>query len=282
MATSTNVLVGYDGSPGSDQALRWAAEEARLRHLELVICHCWRWPYPTDYSDYDIKAIIERLGANLLDEGVARARQLAPSVKVRTLLMTGPAYAALTHHSHDADLVVVGSHERNELPAASTALQLPARCRRPVMVVRRPPVEEKRVVVGVDGSPAADAALGLAFEEAALRGWDVLAVYGWWEPTAFIGTDLAGISDRAELERACGARLEHSVALWRDKYPQVEAHTRLAPTGPREALLEMVQGADLLVVGDRGRGGLDPLLLGATSSAMLQLAPCAVAVVHAA
>lgn len=280
MTTYPYVLVGYDGLVESDRALRWAAEEARLRRLELLVCHCWRWPYPISHVDYDIEATVKRMGEHLLDHGADRAASIAPTVKVRKRLMDGPAYAALMHESPEAELIVVGSHEQAELPVGSTALQLPARSRRPVVVVRQAASSYNHVVVGVDGSPGAEAALAFAFEEAALRGWTLEAVYGCWEPGAVAESELVLFADRDELTRSCGARLERAVAPWREKYPQVEARTSLIMEGPRTALLNAATGADLVVVGDRGTGNVDPLLLGATSSALLHHAPCTVAIVH--
>ncbi|KAB2352244.1 universal stress protein [Actinomadura rudentiformis] len=274
------VLVGYDGMVESDRALQWAAEEARLRRLELVVCHCWRWPYPISHVDHDIERTVQRMGEHLLDHGADRAAHLAPTVKVRKRLMDGPAYAALMHESSEAELIVVGSHEQDELAVGSTALRLPVRSRRPVVVVRQAASSYDHVVVGVDGSPGADAALAFAFEEAALRGWTLEAVYGCWEPGAVAESELALFADRDALTRSCGARLERAVAPWREKYPQVEARTSLIMEGPRTALLNAAAAASLVVVGDRGTGNVDPLLLGATSSALLHHAPCTVAVVH--
>ncbi|MEU5879970.1 universal stress protein [Spirillospora sp. NPDC047279] len=276
-----NVLVGYDGTAESDRALRWAADEARLRHLDLTVCHCWRWPYPISHVDVGIEAVVKRKGERLLDHGAGQAARLARSVKVRTRLMDGPAYAALVHEAHEAELVVIGSHGQDEPPVGSTVLQLPARAVRPVIVVRRAGAFRERVVVGVDGSPASDAALAFAFEEAALRGWNLRAVYGCWEPGAVADSELALFADEDKLTRSCGTRLERAVAPWRVKYPQVDARTALVLEGPRTALLEAAADADLIVVGDRGTGRVDPLLLGATSTALLRHAPCAVAIVHA-
>ncbi|MFG2006241.1 universal stress protein [Spirillospora sp. NPDC048911] len=280
MVRYPNVLVGYDATVESDRALRWAVEEARLRRLGLLVCHCWRWPYPISHVDYDIEAIVRRMGEHLLDKGMSRAKELAPSVEARGRLMDGPAYAALLHESPEAEVIVVGSHEQGELPVGSTALRLPARARRPVVVVRQAASLHERVVVGVDGSPGGDAALAFAFEVAALRGWSLRAVHGCWEPGAVAESELPLFADAEELARSSSARLERAVALWCDKFPQVEARTSLVVKGPRTALLQASEEADLVVVGDRGTGNVDPLLLGATSSALLQHAPCSVAIVH--
>ncbi|MFB4298509.1 universal stress protein [Actinomadura sp. NTSP31] len=275
----SHVLVGYDGGAGSERALRWAVDEARLRHLPLTVCHVWRWPYPITYIDYEGVGIVKRMGEHLLDSGVELAREMAPGLQVTKRLKDGSVYPALVHQGEDADLIVVGSHETGELPIGSTALQLPARARRPVVVVRTAAPRDGRVVVGVDGSPSADAALAFGFEQAALRGWELRAVYGCWEPGAAPDGDLSLFEDEDKLRHACGSILERAVAPWRVKYPYVRVVTELVLRSPREALFEAAGGAALVVVGRRGAGGVEPLALGSTSQALLQNAACTVAVV---
>lgn len=275
----SDVVVGYDGTGESERALRWAAEEARLRRVPLTICHAWRWPYPISYIDYEGVAIIRRMGEHLLDHGVALAREAVPEVTVRKRLKDGSAAPALLAETGDADLIVVGSHAPDEMPVGSTALRVPARAERPVVVVRQAADRDGLVVVGVDGSAGADAALAFAFEEAALRGWRLRAVYGCWEPGAAPGGDLSLFSDEDKLRRVCGAVLERAVAPWRVKYPYVQATTALVLKPPREALLEAAQEATLMVTGARGTGKVGTLTLGATSDALLKHAPGTVAIV---
>lgn len=286
MATTEHgphVLVGYDGSPEAEQALRWGVEEARSRHLPLTVCHVWGWPYPEiDKSPQAVDAV-RRMAEHVLDRGVMTARAQAPGLAVYKKLVTGTPSACLLNEAWQAELIVVGSHGSGgfpELAAGSAALQVPAHSRCPVVVHR--PVEAvlPRVVVGVDGSASADAALGFAFEQAALRGWELEAVYGCWEIAAVADTDLALYADPEALKRSAGVRLERAVAPWREKYSQVSAWTALRMVEPRKALLEALERAGLLVVGDRGEGGLPGMRLGAVTQAMLHHAPCPVAVVH--
>ncbi|TDC86767.1 universal stress protein [Actinomadura sp. 7K507] len=274
-----NILLGYDGTEENAPALRWAVEEARLRGLDLEICYCWHWPYPRGHVDSDVQAVIQRAGENILREGARRARDLGASGEVCTLLRREPVSETLVHESDDAELIVVGSHERHRLPAGSTAVQLPARTHRPVIAVRGIAEPRRLVVAGVDGSAAADAALGFAIEEAALRDSDLRVVYGAWEPGAVPEAELALFTDKDRLFRTRAGMLDEAVHPWKRRYPHVRVQISLQLERPREVLLDAASGADLLVVGDRGAGGLDPLLLGATSSAMLHHAPCTVAIV---
>ncbi|MEU5994939.1 universal stress protein [Spirillospora sp. NPDC047418] len=275
----SHVVVGYDGTSDSERALRWAVKEAQLRRMPLTVCHAWRWPYPVSYIDYEGVAIVRRMGEHLLDHGVALARELAPGLTVRKRLKDGSAAPALLNEAGDADLIVVGSHEPDEMSVGSTALRVPAKADRPVVLVRSAAPRDGLVVVGVDGSDGADAALAFGFEEAALRGWRLRAVYGCWEPGAAPDGDLSLFGDEDRLRRVCGAVLERAVAPWYTKYPHVQATTSLVLKSPREALFEAAEDATLMVVGARGTGGVEPLTLGATSDALLKHVPCTVAVV---
>lgn len=277
------VLVGYDGSAESELALRWAVEEARLRRRPLTVCHVWSWPYPEIPNDETAVDIVRRMAEHILDRGVMAAYDQAPGLTVHKRLVTGNPRAVLLNEARNAELVVLGSHGSggfSGLAAGSAALQVPAYANCPVVVHR--PVETvlPRVVVGVDGSSSAEAALAFAFEEAVLRGWEVEAVYGCWEMPAVAETDLALYADAEMLKRSAGARLERAVAPWREKYPQVPAWTALRMTDSRKALLEAAERAGLLAVGDRGQGGVSGMRLGAVTQTMLQHAPCPVAVVH--
>ncbi|MFI0353284.1 universal stress protein [Actinomadura sp. 9N407] len=274
MNAASYVLVGYDGLPASEHALRWAVREARLRRLGLRVVHAWYWPYPAEYDDYQVRAIVRRTGEHVLDRGVALARRMAPEVRVRKRLMDGPPHAALMSEGHDAELIVVGSHEKGVLPVGSTASWLPARAHRPVVAVRTSGFEH--AVVCVDGAAGGERALAFAFEQAALRGWRLDAVCGSRDPDS--------VQDRGPFDddefRWGAARLERAVRPWLEKY-RVNVRLAVLPKTPREAMLEAAASAGLVVVGHRGATGPDPLGLTATSGALLRNAPCTVAVVRA-
>jgi len=59
-----------------------------------------------------------------------------------------------------------------------------------------------------------------------------------------------------------------------EKYPDVEVTKSFTREGPVRALAGAAEGAQLLVTGSHGRGGFKGMLLGSTSRALLQVAPC--------
>jgi nucleotide-binding universal stress UspA family protein len=95
----------------------------------------------------------------------------------------------------------------------SSAGQLPSYAHCPVIVVREPPDDQGGpIVVGVDGSSASEAALGFGFEEAALRGRPLLAMYGCWTDSAIEPADTDLFTGLEEPRRAASTTLERTVS----------------------------------------------------------------------
>jgi nucleotide-binding universal stress UspA family protein len=279
------VLVGYDGSPGAEGALCWGAEEAQLRDLPLVICHAWHWPYPFHPLARQVLEQVEGVGAAVLESGVRRTAELAGDLQVRTHQAEGTAAAVVLDAAREAELVVLGSRGHGgfeELQAGSAAVQVPAHSERPVIVVRPtlPPMRRDgvRVVVGVDGSPASQAALAFAFDEAELRGGSVTALCAWWDTAALPGPNRVPFTDTAAMRRDAEEHFEEWIGPWVSRYPQVPATTEFLNERPQQAVNEMAKGAVLLVLGDRGVGSVRGMRLGPVTQAALFAAPCPVAV----
>lgn len=140
------------------------------------------------------------------------------------------------------------------------------------------------IVVGVDHSPGAKAALLFAAKEAQLRGATVRAVHAWQYgyigyPGLGEGVPALG-SDLKELQATAEAALAGSVreALTES---DVEIEERVVQGAPAGVLVDQSRDADLLVVGSRGRGGFAQLLLGSVSQQCAHHAECPVVIVHA-
>lgn len=279
----TSVLAGFDGSAASERALRWAVEEARLRRLPLTVVHAWHWPDSVSPAGPAVLEPAMDVARQVLERGVAIARGAAPRTRTRGRLVSGPAAASLVEEAGDACLAVVGTRGQGASvgsSAGSSALRLAAYAPCPVIVVRAIADRGLPIVVGVDGSPASDAALAFGFEEAALRGRPLRAVFGCWEPEAIASAEMGMITDPDQLRVMGEIRLERVFSPWREKYPYVDAGTSLSLRTPRHALMAAAARAGLLVLGGRGLGGVTGLRLGAVSSALLQHAPCSVAIVR--
>lgn len=132
------------------------------------------------------------------------------------------------------------------------------------------------ISVGIDGSESAVRALAWAVEEAQLRGADVKAIQAWSFP-ALAALPVPGPS-WSEYQQSAEASLARAVE---QVDPGDVAVTREIVQGrPGPALLEAAEGSSLLVVGARGLGGFQGLLLGSVSRDVLHHAAMPVAVVR--
>ena len=143
----------------------------------------------------------------------------------------------------------------------------------------------RTIVVGIDGSAESKRALAFAIVEAKLRGAELDVVHAWHYPL----TATAGYAPPVEagvyeaLERSAKELVDEAVDEARAA--GIEARGAAVEGPAAETLVEAAEGAELLVVGSRGRGGFKGLLLGSVSQQCAHHARCAVAIVphaHAA
>ena len=108
------IVVGVDGSEGSNDALRWAAGQAQLTGAALRAIASWRWPsYVTRVPPgSDPAGDTERT----LHESVAPIRADFPDLDISEHLVQGPAGPSLLTHSENATLLVVGARGRAAFP----------------------------------------------------------------------------------------------------------------------------------------------------------------------
>jgi nucleotide-binding universal stress UspA family protein len=133
------------------------------------------------------------------------------------------------------------------------------------------------VVVGVDGSPGGQEALRFAIEEARLRMATLKVVLAWGIP--FSGGVPFGMipSMLAEFQAEAESVLDEEIA--KAGAIPVPVERVLVEGAAARALIEAAQGADLLVVGSRGRGGFKGLLLGSVSQQCAHHTPCPIMIV---
>ncbi|MGN2635239.1 universal stress protein [Nocardia takedensis] len=285
------VVVGVDGTAASDLAVRWAVETAASRRRELLVVHgldlestdALLAPYATR-SD-QLRAAVEEIGARLVANARRLAEQTNPTVTVRTDLVRGDPADALITLSRTAHMVVLGGP--NDGPGlgrlGSILLSVVSRAEGAVVVVRGETDLPRTgpVVVGVDGSPVSDAATGVAFREADLRGSPLVAVHSWADPYAGrFAKLLAAAEEPVDLAAPERALLAERLAGWQERFPSVVVQRSVERGSARDHLLDESVAARLVVVGSRGRGRFARFLLGSTSATLVQKAYCPVMVVH--
>lgn len=279
--TTHGIVVGVDGSAAGKVAADWAARDAARRGVRLTLAHViapndlQMWievPAPPEYLRWQSER-----SERVMAEATAiaeRAAENRPLTVVRQVV-PGEAKATLIDMSKDAHMVVVGSRGlgalgRRLLGSVSTAVVHHAQC--PVAVIHdEDPLmdhpDQAPVVVGVDGSPSAEQAIAIAFEEASLRGVDLVAVHAW-NDVDYEFPDIEWVDYTARGERI----VAECLAGFCQTYPDVTVRKVLVRDRPAHQLLQQSEAAQLLVVGSHGRGGFAGMLLGSVSSEVVQSA----------
>jgi nucleotide-binding universal stress UspA family protein len=135
--------------------------------------------------------------------------------------------------------------------------------------------DQRRIVVGVDGSPSSLDALEWAVRQGSLTGAVVEAVTAWHFPAAYGGYPLvAGIDWHGNAHAIQDLAVKEALG---DEATSLVR--RVAQGHPVSVLLDAAAGADMLVVGSRGHGGFTGMLLGSVSEHVVAHAPCVVVVV---
>jgi nucleotide-binding universal stress UspA family protein len=280
------IVVAVDGSPHSDAAVEWAAHESALRKASVILvnviaptpdtpAHCHQ-----SRADSVLKAAEARLRAV---SGPADALDVRVAVLQSPVL---PVLPALIDASARAQLIVVGSRGHTTLGrlllgSVSTGLIHRAHC--PVAVIplsghhRTARAHPRPVVVGVDGTVTSEEAIAMAFEEAACRHADLLAVHAWSDVGVL---PLVGTNQWFEAEAKAKDVLAGRLAHWQEKYPDVHVTGHVVCDEPAHALTFEARCSQLVVVGNRGHTTHAGLQLGAVGSAVVHASPVPVIVVR--
>ncbi|MFD9123344.1 universal stress protein [Kitasatospora sp. NPDC059571] len=135
----------------------------------------------------------------------------------------------------------------------------------------------RRIVVGVDGSPSSNAALRWAARQAELTGATLDAVIAWEYPASY---GWSGTLADGDFGVWAGKALSDAVAAELGAEPAVVVRERVLGGNAATVLLDAAEGADLLVLGNRGRGGFRQALLGSVGQHCVQHADCPVVIVR--
>jgi nucleotide-binding universal stress UspA family protein len=239
------IVVGVDGSRGSESAQLWAVQRARLAGKPLALVHA-----------RGVHSAAE--GQEVLAEARTRIRRWAPMLEVESVQHLGDARNVLSDVP-GAELVVVGSRGRGPVRSrllGSVSEFVARHSQVPVVVVRphQPGLVRRGVLVGADTSAESLPVLEFAFREASLHRWPLKVLHAAAE-----GTDL----DDARLA------LAESVSGLAEKFPDVPTTYDVTRGRADERLVLASVLMHLVVVGRRHH----------TARAVLERAGAAVAVV---
>ena len=267
------VVVGVDGSAGSVVALQWAVDHAdHLGTIQPVMT------FVSGLYEYGFGPIEDPddRGGHYRHEAIERLRMFlevhCPSLVDAGSVIEDRAGAGLVEAAKGAELLVVGTRgwgSRVDLSLGSVGAYCARHSVVPVALI--PPAipavhDHLEVVVGFDGSQHARTALAWALTHVR-RSAKVTAV------RAFTSASVVGdpLSPSPEASEANALReLEDGVAVVLadlDAYPSVDL--LVIPGDARGALRTAGADADVLVVGSRGHGVLDQLLLGSVAAALV-------------
>lgn len=315
MTKPMKILIGYDGSECADLALEDLKQAGLPERAEAVVLSVADvfLPPPVEESAGDafplyvpdaVKRAHER-AAHVLGEARERAERAAGLVrtnftgwKVRAeATADSPAWALVLKSSEmKSDLVVVGAHGhtvlggRLILGSVSQRVLYEARCS--VRVARYGSRKEAgspvRVVIGMDGSPGAEAAV----ETVAAREWpagsearlvSVLDTFmtvkaGPDEPSALKWVDA---DDEKDCEWVRGVFESLAEKL---RAAGLATTVELKKGNPKSVLVKEAEswGADCVFVGAKGMRGVEHLLMGSVSATVAARAHCSVEVVRPA
>jgi len=135
------------------------------------------------------------------------------------------------------------------------------------------------VVVGVEGTPESDDAVGYAFQTASWQKRPLHALHALGVASSFTFDDLLTHAEMRRLEVDAEIRVSETLAGYREKYPDVAVRTVVSSDTPARALRLASETATMVVVGTHRRGRVTSLLLGSVSRSVVEHGHCTTVVV---
>lgn len=285
------VVAALDGSHRDDAVIDWAAAEAAALSAPLHLVHAVDLGTPLSaYGELltspEIVDRVEQESTRVVTEARTRVEAARPGLAVTTALPTGSPSGALLAAAEGARVLVVGSARKNRaerIVLGTTSLSVVAHAPCPVVLVpeNASTSGDGRVVVGIDGSEHSRLAFQHALDAAALRGRTVTTVTSWnVEVENGVVVTEPGSPEWEAVDARYRAMAERTIAEARAAHPDITVEVEVRHGRAADSLVEVAEGADLLLVGSRGRGGFRGMLLGSVSQRVLALATCPVAVLH--
>lgn len=287
-ATSKDrVLVGVDGSDRDDFVIQIAAREAALRGWGLHIVHVTPFVIAS-MGNVPLAPIGDTEYSNeLLAHATDVADRLGLGVHVTSESIPGRPENVIHDLSEEVGLLVTGTGRKSAAGMfffGTVSLNAAAHGGCPVLVVGEAPRDPVagRVMVAVDGSDHSRAALALAVGEARMRKAELVIHTAWsFEVIDGVVVTEPGSEKWLEVEANYRQMQDRMLAAVLGEGDDITVSHVIAQGGVVDTLVAASAGADLLVVGNRGRGGFRGKLLGSVTMGLLKRAQCPVLVTRA-
>jgi len=278
-ATSSKVVVGIDGSPGSLPALAWALRQAQGGRAEVLAVYAWQVPalaYSAPGYIPPEKESLDAEGKRILAEALKALGTKAGNADVSLSVGNGPAADVIAEVCDEtgAEMAVVGSRGHGriaEILLGSTSRSLLQKSKVPLVIVPAGADSpgDGRIVVGVDGSVGSKLALKWALSESSRVGGNVEAVMVIPTPSPDLPPHLPeALRNRAGEESPAARQLAQLVDSAVSEVPTVSGKVveTVLHGNPSHTLHVHANGADMLVLGRRGLGSLQEAFSGSVSS----------------
>lgn len=286
---TNQVVVGTDGSPTAEGAIEWAADRAARDGNKLIVLAVVpdvvlpsraKLHSTVRHSSTPVEHVVRERAARKMAAAIERIHQSHPDLEIEGHVETGEPWEPLVRATHTAHLVVVGARGQSAPLRAralgGTADAVVHRAQGPVVVVPQgiAALGSGPVVVGFDGSPAAQHALTIGLNKACAAKVELVLVHVW-DPTQRVKEDgVSWVPDEQSVQEWIHQAAEPYLA----KRTGVDVRY-LTPSGqPAQTLMDLSRQASLVVIGSRGRGAVAGLLLGSVSRSVLRGAHCPVLV----
>lgn len=316
--TTSDIVVGVDGSDESFAALRWALREAQLTGQRVNAVYGWTRSWDMG-SEPDSEEGWERLRARIterlrawVDEAVSGLDDVdGDDVTLTSVHASGTA--ALLRIGKDAQQIVVGRRSLGRVArwfTGSFSASLAEEATVPVTVVRiftdedesmqdaianaltpgdvaagyaRPAAGSggRPVVVGVDGSATSRRALAFAAHEARVHGVPLHVLFCWQlKDLGVVPGYENAVAPVAEGQKRAEQLLDEIMRDDDSLFDGVEVQAHAFHISAAKGLIAASRYASHLVVGSRGLSGFDAHFLGSVSKQLVTLAECTLTVVH--
>lgn len=294
MKSITNIVVGVDYSPCSQNALRQAVRLGNALRAKVHAVHVIDTLVAVQTAD-ELTALQQQIVASLLDE----SRSLWPEFAKRAgaegvalhVEINSPTAAIVRHaKEHKAELVVMGTHGASPggRGTGTVASSVVRRCPGKVLLVQDAQSGPfKKVVAAIDFSPTSKEAFEQALNVAAMDGAALHVVYVYSPPWEHMKQRPGSPESTQEFRQAYAAALQQRMTAFCEVgrpegvWAKPEFHA-IAHKSHGQGIIDTAKrvGADLVVLGTRGTTNLREVLLGSTAERVVRDAHCSILAIH--